>query len=138
MDIDTLKIKLNDIKKKIVRIKEALRLNEKEKRVDELEKETIKEGFFEDSKRSAAILSEMKTLKDIIEKMLKIDKDLSDAVGYLELAEEMNDLESYKESKKILDNLDEKLEVLEIDTLLCDEYDSNNAIVTIHPGARWN
>lgn len=135
MDFDEVKIKINELKEKLSRIKEALKLGEKEERINELEKETMKEGFWEDSKKSSSVLSEMKTLKNLLEKVLKLDKDLSDAIGYLELAEEMNDNESYKEAKKILEVLDDKLEMLEINTLLSEEYDSNNAIVTIHPGA---
>lgn len=135
MDFDTLRIKLNELNQKLKRIKEALRLKEKEQKLEELEKETMSEGFFEDSNRSSSVLTHMKSLKSIIEKMLKLDREISDAFGYLELAEELNDIESYKEAKKISEILDNKLEILEIDTLLSDEYDSNNAIVTIHPGA---
>lgn len=135
MDFDTLKIRLNELNEKLKRIKEALRLKEKMNDLEELEKETMSEGFFEDSKRSSIVLTQMKSLKSIIDKMLKLDQEMSDAFGYLELAEELNDIESYKEAKKLSDILDNKLEILEIDTLLSDEYDSNNAILTIHPGA---
>lgn len=135
MDFDTMRIELNELSSKLDRIKGALKLEEKKIRIEELEKETMESDFWEDSKKSSVVLSELKSLKNILEKIEKLEKDLSDALGYLELAEEMNDLESYKESKKIIDTLDEKLETLEIDTLLSEEYDSNNAIVTIHPGA---
>lgn len=47
----------------------------------------------------------------------------------------MNDQESFKEAEKISKILNGKLEKLEIETLLDGEYDSNNAIITIHPGA---
>ena len=48
---------------------------------------------------------------------------------------EENDIESYNESIKISKLLEEKLNKLEITTLLSEEYDENNAILTIHPGA---
>ena len=51
------------------------------------------------------------------------------------MAEQLNDFESFKEAEKITLILTEKLEKLEMDTLLNGEYDSNNAIITIHPGA---
>lgn len=135
MDFDEVKIKINELKEKLDRIKEALKLDEKERKINELEKETMKDSFWEDSKKSSSVLSEMKTLKNLIEKVLKLEKDLSDAIGYLELAEEMNDNESFKEAKKIIETLNDNLEMLEINTLLSEEYDSNNAIITIHPGA---
>jgi hypothetical protein len=60
----------------------------------------------------------------------KLQENISDAVGYLELAIELNDTESFKEAQNICKDLDEKLEKLEIETLLSDEYDKSNAIVT--------
>lgn len=135
MDFDEIRFKINGLVDKLSRIKAALKLAEKKKRVTELENETIKEGFWEDSKNSSAVLSEMKSIKNLLEKVDKLDENISDAKTYLELAEEANDVDSFKEAKKILEMLDEKLEKLEIDTLLSDEYDSHNAIVTIHPGA---
>ena len=49
--------------------------------------------------------------------------------------EEENDNDSFKEAKFISLKLEKDLEKLEVNTLLSEEYDINNAIVTIHPGA---
>lgn len=135
MDFDSLKILLNEIKCKFENIKQALSLKSKKERLIELEKTTMKEGFWEDTSLQSIVLSEMKVIKNTIEKIDYIEKEISDFSGYIEIAEEMNDLESYKEAINLSKILSNKLEKLEIDTLLSDEYDSNNAILTIHPGA---
>lgn len=135
MDFDSLKIYINQLRESFNKIKEALNIELKRKRIEELEKLTFEPNFWDDNKNSAKVLTEMKVLKNSCDMVEKLEKELSDAIGYLEIAEEMNDVESFKESDKISKKLDEKLEKLEIDTLLSEEYDSNNAIVTIHPGA---
>lgn len=64
---------------------------------------------------------------------------LESRLAYIEesisiLAEEGGDL-FLKEIKKDLDLLKKDLDALELQTLLADEMDKNNAILTIHPGA---
>ncbi len=135
MDFDKLKIMLNDILKKIQKIKLALDIDNKIQQYKLLETKTLETNFWNENNDSKKILQNMKNLKQIISKVENIDKKYSDAVFNFELAEEMNDIDSYKESERIVDYLNDTLAKLEIDTLLSDEYDANNAIVTIHPGA---
>ena len=135
MDFDSLKITLNEHLSKFETLKNTLKLDDKKQKIDKLEKETLKEHFFEDRKSSAKVLSDLKVLKDLVDYIEKIETLFSDTKVYLELAEEMNDQESFKEAQKLSKDLKEKLEKLEIETLLSDEYDINNAILTIHPGA---
>ena len=135
MDFDSLRIKINNLIERLNKIKDALKYEEKQSEVKRLEDETLKGGFWEDTKNSSKVLAKIKGIKATIEKVLDIEKELSDAIGYLELAEELNDNESFKQSEKLTNILDEKLENLNIETLLSGEYDINNAIVSIHPGA---
>ena len=135
MDFDSLKITLNEHMSKFKTLKNTIKLDNKKQKIDKLEKETLKEHFFEDRKSSAKVLSDLKVLKDLVDYIEKIETLFSDTKVYLELAEEMNDQESFKEAQKLSKDLKEKLEKLEIETLLSDEYDINNAILTIHPGA---
>ena len=134
MEIDSIK----EIKEKIVEkfkiICEALKIEEKQQHVVELEKITYENDFYQ-REESSKILQEMKSLKQQIEKIENIDKKIQDLIGYVEIAEEYMDAESLKESERISNYLQEKIEKLEIDTLLSEEYDKNNAIVSIHPGA---
>ena len=135
MEFDILKSGLNDIKEVFERTKSALHLDEKMKELEKLEHETLEEGFWEDNNKSSKVLFKVKYIKSEIDKIEKINTDISECMGYIELAEELNDIESYKEAQKLISILNEKVEKLEIDTLLSGEYDKNNAILTIHPGA---
>ncbi len=135
MDFDSIRLLLENIEEKILTLKDAIKVDDKKNELMRLEKETLKEGFWNEKENSSKILSKMKHLKADISKYDKVVKEYEDATTYLELAQEENDLESYKEAKNLASILQENLERLEVSTLLSDEYDINNAIVTIHPGA---
>ena len=115
-----------------------------EKQLADLENETLKEGFWNDSKNSGIILQKIKTIKDNVENYNKLNNELANLTEMSELlieeAKTSNELDSSL-SKDIISNtqsIQNKLEDLEISTLLSGKYDINNAIVTIHPGARRN
>lgn len=135
MDFDSIKLKITNILEKFVTIKKALKVDEKIAQEKSLEAETLKEGFWEDQLAQSEILSKIKKIKSVLSKVEVIQKEIEDANDYIEMAEQLNDFESFKEAEKITLILTEKLEKLEMDTLLNGEYDSNNAIITIHPGA---
>ena len=80
-------------------------------------------------------MQKSKSLKDKIEEYDEILEAISDIEVMIELLEEEEDLSLYDEIGKQLDDLDEKVSNLKIDTLLSGEYDENNAILSIHAGA---
>lgn len=135
MDFDSIRIALEVIQDKLNTLRDAIKVAQKQCRLEELEKETLKDGFWNDSENSSKILSEMKSLKSDILKYDNAKKEYEDAITYLELAQEENDIDSFKEAKNLVNKLEYDIEKLEVTTLLCDEYDKNNAILTIHPGA---
>ena len=117
-----------------------------------LEKETLKDGFWNDSKNSSIILQKIKTIKSKVEKYNKLTNELDNLIEMSELvsievegivasnesSQDNEDSESNSLVKDIIDNtksIQSELEDLEIQTLLSGKYDINNAIVTIHPGA---
>ena len=101
MDFDSVKEHLETLKEKLVNLKDAIKVNEKTQKIKELEKETLVEGFWNDSDKSSKILSEMKVLKNQVSKYDLAKKEYDDALTYLELAEEENDNDSFKEAKFI-------------------------------------
>mgnify|MGYP004696376659 FL=1 len=103
--------------------------------IEKLENETIQEGFWNDSKNSSIVLQQLKTFK---EKYNKYNKLESDATNLLELNDILLlDLDSELANDLLKDTtiLQSNLETFEIETLLSDKFDINNAIITLHPGA---
>lgn len=109
--------------------------------------------FWNDSVNSGKILKQINILKSKTEGYKKIKQDYEYVSELLELViEEVVSLKSdlsnvdeqnlpndiqdeLKELSDLLKQIDKDLENLEIETLLSGKYDSNNAILTLHPGA---
>ena len=111
--------------------------------LEKLEEETLKEGFWNDSKNSSIVLQKIKTIKSKIEKHNKIKSEIDNLIEMSELlSEEVQEQEAGSESDSLVNDIIESTKLvqkdiddLEIQTLLSGKYDVNNAIVTIHPGA---
>ena len=106
-----------------------------EKELKELEEKTTEVGFWEDSKKSEQVLSQIKKIKNKCVKYREIEKQINELLELSELVKEEYDEEIAKDIIKNTNKEKRNLEKLELETLLSGKYDSNNAIVTIHPGA---
>ena len=106
-----------------------------EKELSELEEETLKENFWNDTKNSTKILSRIKQLKSKCTEFHNVESEITNLQELTELIEIEPDEELIKEILKNTKKLEKNLEKLELTTLLSGKYDNNNAIVTIHPGA---
>ena len=135
MEIDELKEKLNTLDIKFNKLIHTVKLKDKKNQLETLEKLTYESDFYSNTEKSAKVLNEIKNLNMVITKYLKLQSLIDDIKTYFELYLEEKDDSLIIEIKKILPEILEKLEKYEIDVLLSGEYDNNNAIVTIHPGA---
>lgn len=134
-----------------------------EQQLKELEDQTTNPEFWNDSANSGKILKQINNIKSKTENYKKIKEnlqyilELKDIVyeeikempagaellksSFLLDGEQENikkDSDLYAEIKEVLEeteSLENNIEKLEISTLLSGKYDSNNAILTIHPGA---
>ena len=101
----------------------------------QLENETIKEKFWQDQQNSQKVINKIKKIKSKYTSYKALEKELINLQELSELIELEYDEEIAKELIKNTDNIKKDIEKLELQTLLSGKYDSNNAIVTIHPGA---
>ena len=106
-----------------------------EKELKDLEKQTLEETFWSNSKNTTQVLARIKTLKRKYTEYNKISEELNNLIELCELIELEPDEEIEKDIIKNTKKLEKEVEKLEIETLFSGKYDSNNAIVTIHPGA---
>lgn len=103
-----------------------------------LQEQTNKSGFWDDIKNSTIVLSELKSVQNKVEKYNKLKENLQNLFDLNELLTLEEDAELVKELLKDTSKLQKQLEELEIETLFSGKYDKNNAILTLHPGARRN
>ncbi len=76
-------------------------------------------------------------LREQVRPLQELEKLIEEADVYLELAgeEERGEQEAVDEAGKILSEIKDKLERLELETLLSGKYDFCDAILSLHPGA---
>ena len=100
-----------------------------------LESKTNSPDFWQNPDKNTPILSKIKDFQNKLDKYNKIEDELSNI-------ESLNDLLILEYDKGLAEeliantiNLQNEIDKLEIQTLLSGKYDSNNAILTLHPGA---
>ncbi len=91
--------------------------------------------FWDDPDRSQKYMSELKGLKDIIAKYKSVQELYDDTETLIEMGYETNDDSLIDEVKQSLDRFVAEFDRLKVSTLLSEEYDSDNAILTLHAGA---
>lgn len=113
-------------------------LANKEKRIEELEREMEAPNFWDDTETSQKKMKELKSYKDDVEVYRQLETSYEDIETLIEMGYEENDASIIPEIEEELNSLKESYEQLRIKTLLSGEYDHNDAILSLHAGARRN
>jgi len=135
IEFDEYKVKLNAIKPTLDVLKDALNLDSGAKEIEELEAMTERDGFWNDVEKSRKVQMRLKSLKDKAENYDKLCASWDDMYTMCEMAIEENDESMLEELIAEFDVFSKKVEATRLGTLLTGEYDANNAILTLHPGA---
>lgn len=114
---------------------EALGLSVLKKEAEILEKESAEEDFWNDIENSQKVLQKIRSMKNKIEGYESLKNKFDDALTLIELADEEGDLDLFQECEDNVSEVEKELENQRLSTLLCGEYDSKNAILTLHSGA---
>lgn len=91
--------------------------------------------FWDSAQKSTSYMKELKNLKDTVEKYNGLKGEYDDVMTLIEMGYEENDESLIPEIEEALKSFEKDLENLRIATLLSEEYDKNNAIITLHAGA---
>ena len=91
--------------------------------------------FWDDAEKSQAAMKELKSLKDSIDGFDRLSQEYEDIETLIEMGYEENDASLIPEVEEALQSFISDLEDLRIKTLLSEEYDKDNAILTLHAGA---
>ncbi len=135
LEFEEYKVKLNNIKPTLDGLGTALKLDDAKAEIAELEAESAKDGFWNDIDRSQKVQKRLKQLQQKCEKYEKLRSTWDDLMVICEMALEENDDSMLGELEADYAKLESELEAIRLSTLLSGEYDANNAILSIHPGA---
>ena len=103
--------------------------------VEELEARTQQLGFWNDQANSQIVLKQLKALKGKITAYDKLEGLYDDALTLTEMGIEAQDETVVAEAEEFAAEFIAEYDRLRVETLLSGEYDINNAIVSLHPGA---
>ena len=135
VELDQFKYTLNGYTEPLKEVRDSLDLENKEKRVEELEREMEAPGFWDNAERSQKMMKELSALKGDMEIYHKLQNQKEEIELMIEMGYEENDPSIVPDIQEMLDEFIQDFEHISIKTLLSGEYDKDNAIVTLHAGA---
>lgn len=106
-----------------------------ESNIREFEEQSAKPDFWEDPENSQKIMQKIKCMKHKIDDFKSLCSRQEDIAVLTELALEENDDTIAAEIQHDIERLRKDIANAKIKTLLNDDYDKNNAILTLHAGA---
>ncbi|MED1419116.1 peptide chain release factor 2 [Bacillus sp. FSL W8-1127] len=135
MELFEIRNELDKTAKRLADFRGSLDLENKEARIAELDDIMMQPDFWNDQQKAQAIINEANGLKDLVNEY----KDLLETQENLdltyELVKEENDTELKAELESELEDFTKRLNRYELELLLSEPYDKNNAILELHPGA---
>ncbi len=135
IEYDEYRQKLRDMGPELEKLSAALDLEGARAEVRRLEEESAQEGFWNDLERSQKVHQRMRQLQNKVTRQEKLLQEWDDLGVLCEMGREEDDAGLLQELKDGVSALRQKVEEARLTTLLSGEYDANNAILTIHPGA---
>lgn len=92
-------------------------------------------GFWDDQDAAQKVISESNALKALVDRMQQLGGQQEDLEVLLDLAKEEDDESLLDEVESGSEQLAKEMSEFELQLLLSEPYDKNNAILEIHPGA---
>ena len=135
VELDQFKYTLSTYDETLKEVKDSLDLENKERRITELDKSMEEPGFWDDPERSTKTVREAKNLKDTVDGYKHLEQQYEDIQVMIEMGYEENDPAMIPEIQEMLDEFVKELEGLRTKTLLSGEYDGCNAILKLNAGA---
>ena len=135
IEFEEYKGKLNGLKPALAELGTALKLDDARRELEELQAAQEADGFWNDVQRAQRNQQRVKQLQGKLDKYARLQSSWDDLYTICEMAIEENDESMLSELTDGFTAFEEALEQTRLQTLLTGEYDANNAILTLHPGA---
>lgn len=129
------KLRLSAARPELDDLGEALGISAAKDKIAELEAQSAAEGFWDDLENSQKVLKETSKLKNKVSAYEELCGDFDDTLTLIEMADEEGDESLISEVTEGVDRVLKTIEDMRMSTLLSEEYDSKNAILTFHAGA---
>lgn len=121
----------NDFEKRIDDLEKVINPLFLSEKIKKLEQEMLSTSFWNDNDNASLIINELNDAKEKINSLNEVKQALAEIRDVLEF----DDVELFAEVEEPILKLNNTLEKFEVNLLLNGEYDQNNAIMELHPGA---
>ncbi|WP_236687138.1 peptide chain release factor 2 [Ornithinibacillus californiensis] len=135
MEFSEIRHELDHMNNRIADFRGLFDLDAKKARISELEHDMTAPGFWDDQNAAQTVINEANGLKGFVNSFESIANQYEDLEVTYELAKEENDAELLSDLVEELGTLKKEINDFELQMLLSEPYDANNAILELHPGA---
>ena len=135
VELEQYKFQWSGYEEKLSELKETFEVEEKVKKIKQIEEEMETEGFWDNIEASQKKMKELKGLKNNLEIINALEQQYEDLGVLIEMGDEEEDASIVPEVEKELESFINHFEKIKIETLLSGEYDKCNAVVKINAGA---
>ena len=135
LELNELKAQMKTYEEPMQQMRSSLDLDNKEKRIEELERTMAEPGFWENPENAQKLQKELGSLRNGIEAYSKLENLYEETLMMIDMANEDEDESVLPDIRSDMDAFREDFESMRIRTLLSGPYDANDAIVTLHSGA---
>ena len=135
LELDELKAQLRTYEEPMQQMRSSLDLDNKEKRIEELERTMAEPGFWDNPEKAQKLQKELGSLNNGIEAFAKLENLYEETLMLIDMANEDGDESVLPDVRSDIEQFAESFESMRIQTLLSGPYDANDAIVTLHSGA---
>lgn len=135
VELDNYKSELATLKAPLEEVRASLDVKGKLNRITELDKMMEEPDFWNDPGKASKISAELKNLKSTVSQLEGLARQYEDIEVMIDMGYEENDPAIAAEVGEMLGALKEELETLRMETLLSEEYDTDNAILSLRAGA---
>ncbi|WP_226997657.1 peptide chain release factor 2 [Macrococcoides canis] len=126
---------LETLAEKIDSFRGSLDLEEKETNIKEYEEMMADPDFWNDGDKAQDIINKNNALKSVVQEFNTLEEGLENSEVLFEMYKEESDEDTHQELVEQLNTLQQIVNDFELKMLLSGEFDANNAILELHPGA---
>ncbi|WP_271725369.1 peptide chain release factor 2 [Bacillus paralicheniformis] len=135
MELAEIRQELENMATRLADFRGSLDLETKEARISELDEQMADPEFWGDQQKAQTIINEANALKDYVNTYNKLSESHEELQMTHDLLKEDPDQDLQNELVSELKSLTKQFNEFELQLLLSEPYDKNNAILELHPGA---
>ncbi|WP_157130775.1 peptide chain release factor 2 [Halobacillus mangrovi] len=135
MDMAEIRHELDNTANRLADFRGSLDIDQRKTRIAELEEEMTAPGFWDDQKTAQKVIDEVNGLKSLVHTLEEHEETHENLEVSYELVKEEEDEDLRQDLEEQIQQLVKDLNQFELNILLSEPYDKNNAILELHPGA---